>query len=175
MLFGGYRGLLQARTSTPSPIPTTSARHRLAVFFVRESILTGARVGLFASVFSAVSLAAHASYGDTTPGTFAAAGALTCGLFGGAAAGRVAVPAAAGFGAVTAGALGVAQASLEDAYQIKAGEAQGGDLVETAQEGEEQGSVAIVVNRLEDSLKARPAAMARREQGGNTAGDGGLD
>lgn len=166
MLFGGYRGLQQARNRvTPSPIPTTSMQHRMAVFFVRESILTGARIGVFASVFSAAALAAEAATGAPHPATYATAGALTCGLFGGAAAGRVAIPAAAGFGAVTAGAAGIAHAGLQDALDRAIGEqAQEEDpevMIET--QGQEQGSVATVVQHLEENLSAHPLRIHKQE------------
>lgn len=172
-LFGGYRGLIQARNpSVPSPIRTTSVRHRLAVFFVRESILTGARIGVFASLFSAVALAAEAYYGAAHPATFATAGALTCGLFGGATAGRVVVPAAAGFGAVTAGAAGYAHAGLQDALDRAAQEEQQGSL-DIIDEKQEQSSVEAVVQQLEQSLNAHPLHMSRRIRDSNATDDGG--
>lgn len=103
MFFGGYRGLLKSRTSEPSPIPANSVVHRAALFVVREGIFTGARIGLFVSLFSALSLTAHHVVGREHVANFAAAGAITCGLFGAAFAGprRGLLPAVAFGGAVS--------------------------------------------------------------------------
>lgn len=152
MLFGGYRGLTQSRDpKIPSPTPTNSVRHRMAVFFVRESIMTGARVGVFVSIFSGAALIVESALGPSRSASYAAAGALTCGLFGGATAGWVSVPVAAGFGAVTAGAAGLAHAALEDAVQTSGGE-------ETSLE-EGGPSVLSVIQTLEESLENRPNQM----------------
>lgn len=164
MLFGGYRGLQQARNrATPSPIPTNSLQHRMSVFFVRESILTGARIGVFVSVFSAAALVAEAVNGGPHPATYATAGALTCSLFGGAVAGRIAVPAAAGFGAVTAGAAGAAHAGLQDALDRAIGEQEQEENAEVMIETQEQGSVAAVVQHVEDSLIAHPLHIRKQD------------
>lgn len=153
MLFGGYRGLQQSRDSKiPSPTPTTSAHHRMAVFFVRESILTGARVGIFVSIFSAAALVAEAALGPSRPANYAAAGAVTCGLFGGATAGWVAVPTAAGFGAVTAGAAGFAHAALEDVAD-RAGVQ---EVVDVPVDVVEESPVSRVIRSLEESMENRP-------------------
>lgn len=103
MFFGGYRGLLKSRTSEPSPIPANSVVHRTTLFVVREGIFTGARIGLFVSLFSALSLTAHRVIGREHVASYSAAGAITCGLFGAAFAGprRGLLPAAAFGGAVS--------------------------------------------------------------------------
>lgn len=114
MFFGGYRGLLKSRTSEPSPIPANSVVHRAALFVVREGIFTGARIGLFVSLFSALSLTGHRLVGREHVGSFAAAGAITCGLFGAAFAGprRGLLPAAA-FGGGVSGLAAFTQQMLQ--------------------------------------------------------------
>lgn len=157
MLFGGYRGLQQARNpSIPSPTPAASAQHRMAAFFVRESILTGARVGVFVSIFSAAALTAEGVLGSSRPASYAAAGALTCGLFGGATAGWVAVPAAAAFGAFTSGAAGAAHVALEDATKREI------DCVEKPElaHSTEESPVTAVIHEIEENLQNHPLRTA---------------
>lgn len=112
-VYGGYRGLQIAKTSTPSPVPTTSARHRASVFFVQESILTGARIGLFVATFSAAALAIEHWRAKDDPANYAISGGITCGLFGGAVGGWYGVLPSAAFGTVVGGVGAVARASLK--------------------------------------------------------------
>lgn len=114
MLFGSYRGLIVSRnTSIPSPAPASSAFHRATMFAVRDGVLVGARVGVFVSLFSALSLALGES-----PQAYAAAGAITCGAYGGAARGIRAMPPTMAFGAVVGGTAAAAVAWLRDAAGI---------------------------------------------------------
>lgn len=167
MLYGGYRGLRQSRNpSIPSPIQHVHPAQRAAAFFVRESILTGSRVGLFVSVFSAAAIALqeHRSVDDFA--NYAAAGAVTCGLFGAGVGGWAACLPAGAFGAFTAGGGKMLHERL-------------GELVTSMDEGaseekveekveEPVGSVERVINMYEASLAAHPLRM-QREKDAQTA------
>lgn len=144
MLFGGYRGLIQARDpSVPSPTPAVSPNHRAVAFFVRESILTGTRVGLFAATFSATALAAEGLTGHTGAVSYATAGAVTCGLFAGAVGGGVVVPAAAAFGGLVGGVAGFATQTLSGLV-AKQGVGEGND--------DGKRSVAKIVRQIEETM-----------------------
>ncbi|PXF50166.1 hypothetical protein BWQ96_00326 [Gracilariopsis chorda] len=160
MLFGGYRGLLQARNkSIPSPVPTNSIQHRTAVFFVRESILTGSRIGVFVSVFSATALAIGNSgftAGVDHPTNYAAAGALTCGLFAAAVGGWAPAAPAAVFGAGTAGAAAMANQSLQHAVASSL------VSIDVPQVRDEDGSVARVIHTFEQNLAKHPLRTMNR-------------
>lgn len=160
MLFGGYRGLQQARNkSIPSPVPTNSIQHRTAVFFVRESILTGSRIGVFVSMFSATALALGNSgitAGIYHPANYAAAGALTCGLFAAAVGGWAPAAPAAVFGAGTAGAAAMANQSLQQAVASNLASA---DLPQVR---DEECSVARVINNFEQNLAKHPLRTMNR-------------
>lgn len=149
MLFGGYRGLVQARDpSHPSPTPTASSRHRATAFFVRESILTGARVGLFTATFSATALVAEGLTGHTGAVSYATAGAVTCGLFAGAVGGGTVVPAAAAFGGLVGSAAGFVTQTLNDAM-VEQGVGEGNGKVER--------SVEQVVKQIEETMTTTQA------------------
>lgn len=155
MLFGGYNGLMQARDpSYSSPIPTASSRHRMAAFFVRESILTGARVGLFTATFSAAALAVEGLTGQMGTVSYGTAGAITCGLFAGSVGRGVVVPASAAFGGVLGGMAGFAKQTLSG--MISEQEIQGED-------GKEKRSVTGVVKQIEETMGARQAEENERE------------
>lgn len=113
MLFGGYRGLLISRTDEPSPLPANSRLHRASMFFVRESIFTGARIGLFVSTFSALVLSAHHVRGVEHPTNVAVAGGITCGLFGGAIGGWFGALRSSAFGTIISGAAAYVQEALK--------------------------------------------------------------
>lgn len=142
MLYGGYCGLQQAKNlKIPSPIPTTSTQHRMQVFFVRESILTGARLGLFTATFSAAVLLAEKCLHRSAAENHAAAGATTCGLFAAAVARGILIPAAAGFGAI-AGA--VAGAGTDGLKLLAAG-------MDKEEEPEKESALGRVIRSLESS------------------------
>lgn len=149
---GGYRGVVLSRSSAPSPIPVNSHVHRTATFVVRESILTGARVGVFMSLFSATALAAN-GFGMASPGDYAIGGGLTCGLFAGALGGfRTAIP-TAGFGATVGALAGVAQSFVMDwAEKLKATETeskqQSGEQLAICEEDEDKQRGAELVHKV---------------------------
>ena len=163
MLFGGYRGLLMSRNqqlSTP-PGAAAKAQHRAAAFFVRESILTGSRVGLFVSFFSGLALAiqSYSSYPRTV--NYATTGALTCGFFAGATAGLKVIIPAAGFGAATAAAAAGVQELLSQAVQQFEDNQQ---LDQHLTDSDEKiGSVALVVKRYEQKLNEHPLRIRSNE------------
>ncbi|CAN8074252.1 unnamed protein product [Agarophyton chilense] len=162
MLFGGYRGLRQAQNkSIPSPVPTSSFNHRIAVFFVRESILTGSRVGVFASLFSAAALlAGHSGFTKRVdhPANYAAAGAFTCGLFAAAVGGWAPAGPAAAFGAAISGVAVTAHQSLE---QFVAQSRPGEVLQHDTQDADS--SVERVIRTLEENLAAHPLRAASHQ------------
>ncbi|KAI0564608.1 hypothetical protein FGB62_25g146 [Gracilaria domingensis] len=160
MLFGGYRGLQQARNKNiPSPVPTSSAQHRVAVFFVRDSILTGSRVGVFVSLFSAAALlAGHSGFTKRVdhPANYAAAGAFTCGLFAAAVGGWTPAGPAAAFGAAISGAGAAAHQALEQVVS------QNVARLGLVQAQEPEGSVSRVIKTVEENLAAHPLRTASR-------------
>lgn len=159
MLYGGILGLRQSRdASIASPTVTNSVAHRATVFFVRESILTGSRIGLFASMFSAVALATRHARDREDAGNFAAAGALTCGLFSGGVAGWYGVPRGAAFGAAIGGMAGFAQGYLKEIIEVEEGQEEEMEIEE-----DEGGSVERVVNLYQTSLESHPLRGNRKD------------
>lgn len=159
MLFGGYRGLIMSRNeqlSTP-PGAAAKAQHRAAAFFVRESILTGSRIGLFVSFFSglALSIQSYSPYSRTT--NYAATGALTCGIFAGGAAGLKVIIPAAGFGGATAATAAAVQELLTQAVNNFEDSEQSDQKMTDA--CEQLGSVALVIKRYEDKLDEHPLRL----------------
>lgn len=130
MIYGGYQGLVEARQpigvlDAPAGAPSqfTNRRHRASAYFVRGSILHGARIGSFVALLSATSLAVD-SYlraedaeedSPTDPRALAAGAGTTCALYGGAVAGGLASLRAGAFGSIAGGTVGWVQQKLADA------------------------------------------------------------
>lgn len=151
-LFGGYKGLQMAKSSTPSPVPTNSAIHRATVFFVQESILTGARVGLFVATFSTLALATERWRNRDDVLNYGIAGGMTCGLFGGGMGGwHGALPSAA-FGCVFGGLGAYVRASLKpliDSFEDKKTDKE-------INESRIKQSISTLINRYETQLEHDP-------------------
>lgn len=129
-VYGGYQGLLEARhpigpLDAPAGAlsPFTNRRHRVSAYFVRGSILHGARIGSFVGLLSATSLIADSFLraddteedAPTDPRALAAGAASTCALYGGAVGGGMAGLQAGAFGLVAGGAAGWVQQKLAGA------------------------------------------------------------
>lgn len=120
-IYGGYSQLQVAQKESPSKVTRDiadgvyqSRRHRLAAHFVEGGILTGARLGLFASTISAGALACQAARGDIKDAwNSAIAAGATCGTagygYGGWRFGFV----GCSFGFVSGASLGFVQQQLE--------------------------------------------------------------
>lgn len=141
MLYGGNRGLADARaihevqetasgkhnsvSDTLSNIEFKSRRHRATAYFVRGSIIQGARIGSFVSMVSALSLLLNGMRGGQKstfqdPLSLAGAAGVTCGLFSGVfSTARYALKAAL-FGSAVGGSFGVTLSYL-DSYALSVG------------------------------------------------------
>jgi hypothetical protein len=89
-----------------------NVRHRAATFAVQNGVLMGARTGSFVALLSGTALLAESMRGVSDPWNVGGAGALTCGIFGGALGGWRAAAGTAVFGAATGGLLALAQEKL---------------------------------------------------------------
>lgn len=127
MAYGGYQGLVDARhpagaldPAPGEPSPFTNHRHRASAYFVRGSILHGARIGSFVALLSAATLTLDAYLQvegtdedtATDPRALAAGAGATCALYGGAVGGGLASVQAGLFGAAVGGAAGLIQKEL---------------------------------------------------------------
>lgn len=175
-VFGAYRGLLQSRTSAASPIPANSNAHRTAMFIVRDGIFTGARIGLFVSMFSALAIAAHQMHDDgkEQPADYATAGAVTCGLFGGAMNGwRAALPGVI-FGSVVSGMAAYAQETLKDVATDGDGMIHGDGNGSVSEENETEKRVGetvdMLIARFDVSQQTHPSGSIEVVDDVNTSG-----
>jgi hypothetical protein len=120
-LLGGISGLRAARAAPPAKAASegfVNARHRVATYFVREGVLLGARTGAFVALLSGSALIIEGIRGVSHPLNFSCAGALTCGLFGGAIGGWRAAAGSGLFGAASGGVLAVAHNKLYDVARL---------------------------------------------------------
>lgn len=169
-LFGGYRGLLISRTSEASPLPANNQLHRASMFFVRESLFTGARIGLFVSTFSAFALALHNVRGQEHPANFAAAGGVTCGLFGGAIGGWYGVVQGVLFGGAISGAGALVQEAAKQA--ANASNVNGSKHLDDPEEKVRQ-AICNLIERYERNLENRPTISNHKLS--NNPGEGSED
>ncbi len=77
LAWGGYRGLVQARSTGITDRP----KERAAAFFVRGALAGGARVGGFVMLFSALALAAEHIRGARDAANYAASASTTAAAF----------------------------------------------------------------------------------------------
>jgi hypothetical protein len=115
LLFGGWTGLRAAGAATSASAASEgflNVRHRAATFTVRNGVLVGARTGSFVALLSGSALLAESLRGVSDPWNVCGAGALTCGIFGGAVGGWRAAAGTAVFGAATGGLLALGQDKL---------------------------------------------------------------
>lgn len=147
-IYGGYQGLLEARrpigaldAPAGAPSPFTNRRHRASAYFVRGSILHGARIGCFVGLLSGTSLIADSLLraddaeedAPTDPRALAAGAGSTCALYGGAVGGGMASLQAGAFGLIVGGGAGLVQQKLAGAV-TKLERAQGPSEIENAVE-----------------------------------------
>lgn len=152
-LYGGYKGLQIAKTSTPSPVPTKSAIHRATVFFVQESILTSARIGLFVATFSALASTTEHLRNKDDPLNYGIAGGVTCGLFGGSVGGWYGAAPSAVFGCVFGGLGAYIRATLKplvDAFEGK-------HVDKEIDESQIKQSIFTLIKRYETELEHHPS------------------
>lgn len=129
MIYGGHRGLVEARSphgtldrQPGEPAAFQNHRQRAAAYFVRGSILSGARVGSFVALLSAVTLAgdhylAFEKRDTPEPAALAIGAGTACGLFGGSIGGWRSALTAGSFGIVSGGIAGIMHREFEAAVR----------------------------------------------------------
>jgi hypothetical protein len=172
MLYGGYTGLVEARRAPEADVATfKNRRHRAATYFVRGSILQGARIGAFVAVLAGAAAAitavredSHASDGTT----MAAAAAATCAVFGGAVGGLRAAAQAAAFGGAVGGVAGYGEAALERALLGEGGLSRVNEEAQRAKDNarrreieEARGAAEEILTSLERGQRERSVLLAR--------------
>lgn len=155
-LYGGYRGLKIAKTSAPSPVPANNALHRASIFFVRESILTSAKVGLFVATFSSLALTIEHLRKTDDPANYAVAGGVTCGLFGGAIGGWFGFFPSAAFGTALGGASALAKSSLQKIVDDAVSQLPPDSVT---RDDHVKQSIEALIDRYETQLQNHPASV----------------
>lgn len=161
-ILGGIRGLQVAKTDAKAPVKTVNRVHRSAVFFVQESILTGARVGLFVSLFSALVLTGATVRKREDAVNYAVAGSLTCGLFGGSIGGWAGFIPAAMFGGAVSGGGGFLQQWLVEQVADSLPDV---ELITEEKEREHEitEAVNLLIEKYEEQLEEHPSNRQEAE------------